>query len=154
MSSSETESRGPGGAPAHEQGTASSGPFDRSTPVGAARYFQHCVRSGDLDAAMDCFDPDSVYVTGPGAYVRGLEEIRTAVSAYVSVRPDLRAHRWAGLAAGDIVAWVDEWTIKATLPDGTVLDMSGVSSDVLRRRPDGTFIYLVDNPYGHQYLDA
>ncbi|MEV5731448.1 MULTISPECIES: hypothetical protein [Streptomyces] len=40
------------------------------------------------------------------------------------------------------------------LADGTMLDMSGVSSDVLRRRPDGTFIYLVDNPYGHQYLDA
>ncbi|MEW2289395.1 hypothetical protein [Streptomyces sp. NPDC047841] len=40
------------------------------------------------------------------------------------------------------------------MPDGTALDMSGVSSDVLRRRPDGTCIHLVDNPYGHRCLDA
>ncbi|GGS94212.1 hypothetical protein GCM10010206_66120 [Streptomyces cinerochromogenes] len=62
------------------------------------------------------------------------------------MRPDPRAHRWTGPATGDIVAWADEWIIKATSPDGTALDMSGVSSDVLRRRPDGTHIYLVDNP--------
>jgi len=55
-------------------------------------------------------------------------------------------------ATGDISGWVDELTLKATTPDGTKLDMKGVSADVLRRQKDGNWAYLIDNPYGAAYL--
>ncbi|CAN5188986.1 hypothetical protein BH09BAC4_BH09BAC4_31170 [soil metagenome] len=127
--------------------------FDRTTPVGAARYFQHCVRNGDVENALDCFDSEAIYVTGPGTFVNGKEHIRKALEKVCAMKPDLQAKRSADFSIGNITAWVDEWTLKATLPDGTKLDLYGVSSDVLKKQADGNWAYLVDNPYGAAYLN-
>jgi len=127
--------------------------FDRTTTTGAARYFQDCVRSGNVEEALSCFDTEAIYVIAPGQYVRGRENIRAALAQVCALKPDLQAQRSAGFIVGDMCSWVDEWTLKATLPDGSLLEMNGVSSDILKKQPDGTWAYLVDNPYGAGYLE-
>jgi len=64
------------------------------------------------------------------------------------MRPDLQAQRSVAFETGEIAAWVDEWTLKATTPDGVALEMNGTSSDIMKRLPNGHWVYLVDNPYG------
>ena len=127
--------------------------FDRTTVEGAARYFQNCVRTGDVEGALSCFDTDAIYITGPGTFVKGREQIRAALEPVCGMKPDLQAQRSADFTSGDIASWVDEWTLNATLPDGTKLDLHGVSSDILKKQPDGYWTYLVDNPYGADYLN-
>ena len=34
-----------------------------------------------------------------------------------------------------------------TGPDGKAVSMAGQSTEVVRRQPDGTWRYVVDNPY-------
>ena len=126
--------------------------FDRTTTEGSARYFQNCVRNGDVEGALSCFDAEAVYVTGPGAQVTGKENIRAALAQVCALKPDLQAQRSADFITGDISAWVDEWTLKATTPDGTQLELKGISADVLKRQKDGNWAYLIDNPYGAAYL--
>lgn len=122
--------------------------FDRTTIEGAARYFQNCVRNNDVEGALSCFDPEAVYVPTLGTVVKGTAEIRRGLETLCGMKPNLQAKRSMALGVGDLASWVDEWTLQATLPDGTPLDMNGVSSDIMKRRPDGTWVYLVDNPYG------
>jgi len=122
--------------------------FDRTTILGAARYFQHCVRTGDVEGALSSFHDDAVYVSQPGNFVKGMAEIRKALEFVCAMRPDLQAQRSMSFETGDIAAWLDEWTLKATTPDGVVLDMKGTSSDIMQRLPNGNWVYLVDNPYG------
>jgi ketosteroid isomerase-like protein len=50
--------------------------FDRSTTEGAARYFQNCVRNGDVEGALSCFDAEAVYIPTLGNVVKGTAEIR------------------------------------------------------------------------------
>jgi ketosteroid isomerase-like protein len=135
--------------PTHVQG------FDRTQPEASARYFQHCIRSGDVAGALSCFDADAIYVTEAGKYVQGRDAVRQALEAVAGLKPDLQAKRSAVLVTRyDIASWVDEWTLKATLPNGDKLDLTGVSSDVLKRQANGVWTYLVDNPYGAAYLTA
>jgi len=122
--------------------------FDRSTILGAARYFQHCIRTGDVEGALSSFHDDAVYVSQPGNVVKGKANIRTALEIVCAMRPDLQAQRSMSFETGDIAAWLDEWTLKATTPDGVALDMNGTSSDIMKRLPNGNWVYLVDNPYG------
>ena len=126
--------------------------FDRTTTEGSARYFQNCVRNGDVEGALSCFDPEAIYVTGPGTQITGKENIRAALAQVCALKPDLQAQRSADFITGDISGWVDEWTLKATTPDGTKLDLRGISGDVLKRQKDGNWAYLIDNPYGAAYL--
>ena len=126
--------------------------FDRTNIEGSARYFQNCVRNGDVEGALDCFDDEAIYVTGIGTFVTGKENIRKALEQVCGLKPDLQAQRSTGFTVDNITAWVDEWTMKATLPDGTKLEMRGTSSDILKKQPNGNWAYLVDNPYGAEYL--
>ena len=126
--------------------------FDRSTTEGAARYFQNCVRNGDVEGALSCFDAEAVYIPTLGNVVKGTAEIRKELEMLCGMKPNLQAKRSMAFEAGDLASWVDEWTLQATLPDGTALNMKGVSSDVLKRQTDGTWVYLVDNPYGAAVL--
>jgi len=126
--------------------------FDRTNIEGSARYFQNCVRNGDVNGALDCFDDEAIYVTGIGTFVTGKENIRKALEQVCGLKPDLQAQRSTGFTVDNITAWVDEWTMKATLPDGPKLEMRGTSSDILKKQPNGNWAYLVDNPYGAEYL--
>jgi len=127
--------------------------FDRTTTEGAARYFQNCIRIGDLDGAMSCFDEEAIYVTEPGNFVRGKQLIRIAIEKFCAMKPDLQAQRAAGFEIGEIASWVDEWSMKASFLDGTTIEMKGISSDILKKQADGNWAYLVDNPYGAEYLN-
>lgn len=118
--------------------------FDRTTIEGAARYFQNCVRDGDVEGALSCFDAEAVYVPTLGTVVKGTAEIRRGLEMLCGMKPNLQAKRSIALEVGDLASWVDEWTLQATLPDGTPLDMKGVSSDIMKRHPDGFWVYLVD----------
>jgi len=126
--------------------------FDRTNIEGSARYFQNCVRNGDVEGALDCFDDEAIYVTGIGTFVTGKENIRKALEQVCGLKPDLQAQRSTGFTVDNISSWVDEWTMKATLPDGTKLEMRGTSSDILKKQLNGNWAYLVDNPYGAKYL--
>ena len=128
--------------------------IDRSTPEGAARYFQHCIREGDVEGALSCFDAQAVYIPSPGAKLEGTAEIRKGLEMLCGMNPDLQAQRCLGIEVGDLASWVDEWSLRGTLPDGTVLTLTGVSSDILKRQPNGHWAYLVDNPYGAAALDG
>lgn len=129
------------------------GDFDRTDPERAARYFQNCVRAGDVEGAVSCLDVNAIYITQAGKYVRGRDAIRVAVAKIAALKPDLQAKRSAiFLPSGDIASLVDEWSLKATLPTGQKLDLTGVSSDVLKRQANGVWTFLVDNPYGSAYL--
>ncbi|MFD1532559.1 hypothetical protein [Pseudonocardia aurantiaca] len=69
----------------------------------------------------------------------------------VDVRAAVAAERreQAELLAGFTPALlVVDWSLRGTAPDGTSVDMSGTAADVVRRDPDGTWRYLVDNPFG------
>jgi hypothetical protein len=43
---------------------------------------------------------------------------------------------------------LNAWTLDGTTPDGIPLHLNGTSADVLRRRPDGTWGLLIDDPWG------
>jgi ketosteroid isomerase-like protein len=52
------------------------------------------------------------------------------------------------LQTGDIAMVANRWQLHGTAPDGTAVNLGGLSADVLRRRPDGSWGVLIDDPYG------
>ena len=48
----------------------------------------------------------------------------------------------------DVALVANQWTVTGQLPDGGVHREAGVSADVLRRQPDGSWLILIDQPRG------
>ena len=120
-----------------------------ATPAAVITLFAEALRDGRLDDAVALYEPDAVFVPQPGAEpVAGTEAIREALAGFTALRPTLTPDVRKVVRAGDIATVLNSWQLDGTAPDGSALHLSGTSADVLRRRPDGSWALLIDDPWG------
>lgn len=106
--------------------------------------------AGDLDALMTMYEPDAVLVPGPGADpVQGADAIRAALQWFLGLGGTLQFTPVHWIVDGDLalssVAFHLEGGHDA---DGNPVPLRGVTAEVLRRNPDGTWKYAIDHPFG------
>jgi uncharacterized protein (TIGR02246 family) len=120
-----------------------------ATPADVVFLFAAALHDGRLDDAVALYEPDAVFIPQPGAEpVSGTDAIRGALAQFTALRPTLTADVRKVVPAGDIATVIHRWELDGTAPDGTALRLSGTSADVVRRRPDGTWGLLIDDPWG------
>jgi uncharacterized protein (TIGR02246 family) len=122
------------------------------SPLNTINSLTEAINQGDLDAALDLYEPDAVLVAQPGQVARGRAGIRDALAQFVSLKPTLRGQFQQTVESGDIVLYCSKWSLTGTSPDGEKVEMAGVSSDILRRQPDGRWLIVIDNPWGTSIL--
>ena len=54
--------------------------------------------------------------------------------------------------SGDIALTQNKWTIKTIEPDGSPIEGTGISAEVIRRQADGSWKFIIDNPWGARLL--
>ena len=123
------------------------------SPKDAVGQLVKALNSGNLDAAVSLYEATGVLVAQPGKIARGTTALRDALSAFIALKPTLVARREQIIEAGDIALYTSDWVLKGKDPTGKPLEMRGQSSDVLRRRSDGSWLIAVDNPWGTTILD-
>ena len=106
------------------------------------------MNAGDLDAVMDLYEPDATVVPQPGQVVAGTDAIREVMSGFLAMKPRFELRPRQVLVTGDVALLMSEWTMQATGPDGSPVQMTGTTSDVARRQADGSWRVAIDNPYG------
>jgi uncharacterized protein (TIGR02246 family) len=124
-------------------------PKSSSTPEQVIHMFASAMGDGRADDAVALYEADAVFLPAPDATpITGLEAIREALSGFAALRPTMSADIRKVVTAGDTATVLNAWHLRGTTPDGDPVEMSGTSADVLRRRPDGTWGILIDDPWG------
>ena len=119
------------------------------TPEEVPRLWAETFSAGDLDALVALYEEhDAMLVPQPGEAVTGIDGIREALSAFLSLQPTFNLEVRKVLQTGDIALSFADWTLSGTGPDGEAIEMAAQTSDVLRRQPDGSWRIVIDNPYG------
>lgn len=112
------------------------------------------INRGDLPAAVALYEPNAVLVVRPGQVARGAAEIRDALAGFVALKATLRSQAQRVLEAHDVALYLGRWSLRGTDPTGRAVLLSGESTDVLRRQPDGRWLIALDNPWGAQLLSS
>ncbi|RBQ14900.1 DUF4440 domain-containing protein [Spongiactinospora rosea] len=103
--------------------------------------------AGDAQAVDQVYEEASVVVPSPGVPMTG--PARAAATAHLlSWGLPIEAALRHVYVCGDIALLIVDWAIRGTAPDGTAVDLSGTSTDVVRQGPDGRWCYVIDNPFG------
>ena len=104
---------------------------------------------GDLEAAVALYEPTAAFVAEPGKVVTGHAAVREAMNGFLSLKPKLSIQVDAVQnGGGDIALLQSKWSLTGTGPDGKPMSMSGNGVEVVRRQPDGTWKFIIDNPNG------
>ncbi len=117
-------------------------------PEDTITSFSALLAEGDLDALVDLYEPDATFVSQPGTVVSGRDAIRDALRSFLELQPRMTGEIEKILRTSDIALVANRWTLTGTGPDGDLVELSGVSADVLRRRADGRWGIAVDDPWG------
>ena len=111
-------------------------------------YFSRSFNAGDIDAAMRMYVQDAVFVPKPGSTVRGYEAIRASLAEFMQLKLPIQTVHKQILVSGDVALLISDWIIEGKGPDGQPVKLTGTSSDVVRRQADGTWLVMIDNPFG------
>jgi uncharacterized protein (TIGR02246 family) len=118
------------------------------SPAATIERFAELIGAGELDAAVALYEPDAAFIPEPGRVVAGRSAIREALSAFLALRPTMTGTIQKEVTAGDTALVLNEWSLRGTDPDGGEVRMAAKSADVLRRRTDGSWAILIDDPWG------
>ena len=118
------------------------------SPEAVIGRFSQLLAEGNLDAMIELYEPDATFAPQPGESVNGRDAIRTALTAFLAVRPRMTGRIEKVLCAGDTAFVANRWTLTGTAPDGSPIEMGATSADVLRRRSDGSWGIVIDDPWG------
>jgi uncharacterized protein (TIGR02246 family) len=110
------------------------------------RRFAEAFNAGNLDGLMKLYEPDAVLVSQTGEALAGTAAIREALGGFLALKGTITLGTRAAYTAGDVALLYGEYTLKGTGPDGNALELSGRTSEVIRRGSDGVWRYVVDNP--------
>ena len=117
-------------------------------PEIAVKEFFRLFNTGDVDAVLAMYEPRAILVAPSGQVAQGAAGLREALNKFLSLKPTLTINHSRVVVAGDLALSVVRWTLTGTGPEGHPVYMEGTTSDVLRRQGDGTWLFVIDNPWG------
>ena len=110
--------------------------------------FVQAFNAGDIEAMMQLYEPAASLTPQPGQIVFGTKALREALSGFVARKPRMTLEARTLAEAGGIALTTSKWVLESTGPDGKPMKAEGQSAEVARRQPDGTWLFVIDNPHG------
>jgi uncharacterized protein (TIGR02246 family) len=123
-------------------------------PQQVIQQFAQHLNDGNLDALIGLYEPDAAFVAEPGVVLRGHDAIREALQGFLALSPTITGEIQGVVETDGVALVVNRWRLEGSGPEGSPVEMGGVSADVFRRQPDGSWRVLIDDPWGGELATA
>lgn len=117
-------------------------------PEDCDRLFADGVNAGDVESVVALYEEDGCLVQRDGAAV-GHTAIRQAVARMLASKPRLTCNVRKIVPSGeDLALLYNDWSLTLLGPDGQSVERTGKALELVRRQPDGSWRFVIDDPYG------
>jgi ketosteroid isomerase-like protein len=120
----------------------------KMTPEEVLNSVTEGINAGDLDSLMTLYGPLACFASQPGQLAKSPADIRESLRSFIDMNGKLNLNVKRVINASDIALVTTEWSFSGTGSNGKHVDIIGKSADVLRQQPDGTWRFVMDNPWG------
>ena len=118
------------------------------TPEQVLKSIVDGINMGNLDALMPLYEPEAGFAAQPGSLAHGLAGVREGLAGFIAMKGKLDLKVTRVLEASDLALVITNWSFAGNGPDGEPVKLAGKSADVLRRQADGSWRFVIDNPWG------
>lgn len=120
----------------------------RGTPEQVLASIVEGINTGNLDALMNLYEAQAAFATQPGSLAHGLQGIRDGLAGFIAMKGTLDLKVTRVLEVNDLALVIGTWSFAGTGPDGQPVRLAAQNADVLRRQSDGSWRFVIDNPWG------
>ena len=115
------------------------------TPAELSQLFAKYVSSGDIDGVVSLYEAAAASPDQAGTVRVGTDDIRNAFAPFAAMKPDIKCDPRKVIEAGDIALVHNYWTMPGA---------AGHAVEVARRQPDGSWLYVIDDPFADREATA
>lgn len=116
-------------------------------PADIHSLFRHAFNLGDVEALIALYEPNAVLVVDRKQLIRR-ESIRKALESFIARRGRMTLDTRAVVESPQGLAVLHgAWVIEPPTGTGADIATRGLSTEVVRKQPDGTWLFVIDNPY-------
>ena len=111
------------------------------TPEEICKLFKQFMAEGDLKALVEIYDPEATFLTESGEIKTGREGIREQLAPLAAARAKFDFDIRQVIRAGEIALMHTHWRVSSPEPRFVY------AIEVARRQPDGTWCWLIGDPF-------
>jgi uncharacterized protein (TIGR02246 family) len=116
-------------------------------PAEIHTLFRNAFNLGDIEALIALYEPTAVLVVD-GKEVVGCESIRKALKSFLARRGLMTLKTRAIVESPQGLAVLHGgWVIEPRKGTGAEIMTRGLSTEVVRKQADGTWLFVIDSPY-------
>lgn len=120
---------------------------ERATqPEDLSRFFLERANAGDVDGVVALYEPGAVLVGSGGQVIRGMQALRQVYTQLFASKPEFAGETQTAILNGDLALTSTQFSTITAGPDGKVIAMKSATTEVARRQPDGTWLWIIDQP--------
>jgi uncharacterized protein (TIGR02246 family) len=118
------------------------------TPEHVLEAIVEGVNTGNLEMLLSLYEPDAAFAAQPGILAHGLAGVCESLDGFLAMQGKLDLEVTRVLEVDDLALVVGQWSFTGTGPDGEPVQLAAKNADVLRRQADGSWRFVIDNPWG------
>src|SRR6476661_333962 len=116
-------------------------------PAHIHSLFLDAFNAGDIESLIALYEPNAVLVVN-GQPVAGQQSIRNAYESLLARRPRMSLKTRSVVVFDDNLAVLyGDWVLAPGAAEATGKTTRGLSTEVVRRQADGSWRFVIDNPY-------
>jgi ketosteroid isomerase-like protein len=118
------------------------------TPEQVLKSIVDGINAGNLDALLPLYEHEAAFATQPGSLAHGLSGVRESLAAFTAMKGTLDLKVTRVLQASGLALVIGVWSFEGTGVHGEPVRLTGQNADVLRLQSDGSWRFVIDNPWG------
>ncbi len=111
------------------------------TPEDICRLFQQAMAEGDVDAVLRVYDPEAVFANQEGEVTKDGQDLRAVLAPLAAMKARFDYQIKQVVQTDGIALMHTQWDVSGPQP------MNTYAIEVARRQPDGTWRWLIGDPF-------
>jgi uncharacterized protein (TIGR02246 family) len=110
--------------------------------------FAEAFNAGDVERLLALYEPEARLLPGQGPVRSGSLEIRETLERFLAGKGRMTIETAYSIRMGEIALLQAKWRLTTKQAGGEDRVVESRSAEVVRRQPDGRWLYIIDYPFG------